>query len=78
MKRQSEQLVMFFLLLYINLYFHYVAHLTMTTFVQEHLLYLIVYPIKIVCSNTDIDLTIQIYIQQKRRNHNSKDIPLNL
>jgi hypothetical protein len=38
---------MFFLLLYINLYIHYVAHLTMTTFVQEHLLYLIVYPMKI-------------------------------
>ena len=39
------------------MYIHSVAHLTMTTFVQEHLLYLIVYPMKIVCSNTYIDLT---------------------
>jgi hypothetical protein len=29
----------------------------MTTFVQDHLLYLIIYPMQIVCSNTDIDLT---------------------
>ena len=37
---------------------HSVAHLTMTTFVQERLLYLIVYhDINIVCSNTDIVLT---------------------
>ena len=37
---------------------HSVAHLTTTTFVQEHLLYLIVYhDINIVCSNTDIVLT---------------------
>ena len=36
---------------------HPVAHITMTTFVQERLLYLIDYHVKIVCSNTDIDLT---------------------
>ena len=36
---------------------HPVAHLTMTTFVQQQLLYLIDYHMKIVCSNTDIDLT---------------------
>jgi len=55
-----------FILLEILLYYfsfdvfliHPVAHLTMTTFVQEHLLYLIVYhDITFVCCNTDIVLT---------------------
>ena len=36
---------------------HPVAHPTMAIFVQEHLLYLIAYHMKIACSNTDIDLT---------------------
>jgi hypothetical protein len=53
---------MFFLFLYIYIYIcvyiHSVAHLNMSTFVQEHLLYLIVYhDMKIDCNNTDIDLT---------------------
>ena len=52
---------MFFLFLYIYIYvcvyIHSVAHLNMTTFVQEHLLYLIVYhDRKIDCNNTDMSV----------------------
>ena len=48
--------LMFFLLLY--MYIHFFLHLTITTFVPEHLLYLIVYhDMNIFCSNTDVVLT---------------------
>ena len=45
------------IVVYIYMFIHPVAHLTMPTFVQKHLLYLIAYHMKITCSNTDIDLT---------------------
>ena len=45
----------FFLLLYIYIYIQSVAHLTMTTFVQEHFLYLLV--MNMICSITDVVLT---------------------
>ena len=48
---------MFFLLLYIYTLIHPVAHLTMTTFVQDLFLYLVDFHMKIVCSTTGIDLT---------------------
>ena len=41
--------------IYIYIYIQSVAHLTMTTFVQEHFLYLLV--MNIICSITDVVLT---------------------